>query len=200
MPINGCFRRTTNLSHDDRNTVGNGIGHDITAILDDNYKDLQILNDYYLADKNTFTSGVIKYPFSNLSNGTHTVTLKVWDVYDNSNEASISFVVVPSAEFAVDHLFAYPNPFSDHTTFSFEYNQPSSQLHINLRIFTTSGKLVKTLDQTLHSDTYRANEIQWDGTDDNGVKISTGMYIYVVRVNIPGSGTIEKSSKLVFIK
>jgi len=182
------------------NTVGNGIGHDITAVLDDNNKDLSILNDYYIADKNTFTRGIVKYPFSSLSDGMHTVKLKVWDVYNNSSEASLSFLVVSSAEFALNHLFTYPNPFSDHTTFSFEYNQPASGMNINIRIFTSSGQLVKTIEQKINSDSYRANEIRWDGTDEKGAKISTGMYVYLVTAGIDGIGTIQKSSKLVFVK
>ena len=41
---------------------------------------MNVLNDYYQADLNSYKSGTIKYPFSALSEGKHTLTLKVWDV------------------------------------------------------------------------------------------------------------------------
>ncbi|HPS62873.1 MAG TPA: type IX secretion system sortase PorU, partial [Bacteroidales bacterium] len=81
------------------NAVGNGIGHDITAILDDKTTDPFVLNDYYVANLNTFKSGVIEYPLSGLSEGPHQIKVKVWDVYNNSATATIDFVVVDGGQF-----------------------------------------------------------------------------------------------------
>ena len=36
---------------------------------------------------------VISFPFSNLEKGEHTISVKVWDVFNNSSEAEITFVV-----------------------------------------------------------------------------------------------------------
>ena len=43
------------------NTVGNGIGHDITAILDGNTASPYVLNDFYEAVKDDFTRGFIRF-------------------------------------------------------------------------------------------------------------------------------------------
>jgi len=182
------------------NTVGNGIGHDLTATLDDDTKSLKILNDYYVSDLNTFKRGIIAYPFYGLSDGYHTMTLKVWDVYNNSSEASIDFLVVSSAQLAVQHLFNYPNPFFDRTTFSFEYNQPNTELNVQIDIYSLTGQKVKTLRQPLYSNGYRANAIEWDGAGDNGARIGSGTYVYSVRVTMPDGSSIHKSSKLVVIR
>jgi len=182
------------------NTVGNGIGHDLTATLDDDSRSLKILNDYYVADLNTFRHGVITYPFFGLVDGLHTVTLKVWDVYNNSSEASIEFLVVSSAQFVVQHLFNYPNPFFDRTTFSFEYNQPNTNLYVQIDIYSLTGQRVKTLRQPLYSNGYRANTIEWDGSGDNGARIGSGIYVYNVSVTMPDGSTTQKSSKLVVIR
>ncbi|HZX62699.1 MAG TPA: FlgD immunoglobulin-like domain containing protein, partial [Bacteroidales bacterium] len=182
------------------NTVGNGIGHDLTATLDDDSKSLKILNDYYVSDLNTFKRGIIAYPFYGLSDGYHTMTLKVWDVYNNSSEASIDFLVVSSAQLAVQHLFNYPNPFFDRTTFSFEYNQPNTELNVQIDIYSLTGQKVKTLRQPLYSNGYRANAIEWDGAGDNGARIGSGTYVYSVRVTMPDGSSIHKSSKLVVIR
>lgn len=182
------------------NTVGNGIGHDLTATLDDDSKSLKTLNDYYVADLNTFKHGIITYPFFELSDGLHTVTLKVWDVYNNSSDASIEFLVVSSSQLAVRHLFNYPNPFFDRTNFSFEYNQPNTEMIVQIDIYSLTGQKVKTLRKPLYSNGFRENTIEWDGSDDNGARIGSGVYVYNVKVTMPDGSTAQKSSKLMVIR
>jgi hypothetical protein len=62
------------------NTVGNGIGHDIVGILDGNSNSPIVLNDYYSSDLNSFQTGEVRYQFSTLSQGKHSLEVKVWDV------------------------------------------------------------------------------------------------------------------------
>ena len=182
------------------NTVGNGIGHDITAVLDNVSTNPMILNDYYVSDINTFKSGEISYPLSSLSDGPHQITVKVWDVHNNSTDATIDFIVVSSAEFALQHLLAYPNPMRDHTTFSWETNQVDQPLDVEIRVFTLTGCPVKTIRQTIYSQGFRAASIQWDGNQDNGSKISSGLYVYQVQLKIPDGTTKQETSKLVVIR
>jgi hypothetical protein len=47
------------------NTVGNGIGHDITAVLDNNFSNPFILNEYYKSNLNSYSEGVVEFPFEN---------------------------------------------------------------------------------------------------------------------------------------
>lgn len=182
------------------NAVGNGIGHDITAVLDSKSTTPMILNDYYVSDLNTFKSGEISYPLSSLSDGPHQITVKVWDVYNNSTDASIDFVVVSSVEFAFQHLLNYPNPMKDQTTFVWETNQINQPLEVEIRIFTINGSPVKKLKQTIYSQGYRSASIKWDGTQDDGRKISSGLYLYQVQLMIPDGTTKRLSSKLVVIR
>ena len=49
--------------------VGTGIGHDITAVLDENGANTIVLNDYYEADVDSYQSGKIRYPFNDLDEG-----------------------------------------------------------------------------------------------------------------------------------
>lgn len=182
------------------NTVGNGIGHDITAVLDQKSTTPMILNDYYVSDLNTFKSGIITYPLSAMEDGPHTLTMKAWDVYNNSSEVTIDFIVISSAEFAFQHLINYPNPMRDQTTFCWETNQVNQTLEIEIRIFTLMGDLVKTIGRTIGSQGYRNVSIQWDGTQDNGRKISSGTYVYQVQVKIPDGTVKQQASKLVVIR
>ena len=59
------------------NTVGNGIGHDVVAILDENTTSPIILNDFYESYVDDYQRGEIKYPFTNLEEGVHTLRVKV---------------------------------------------------------------------------------------------------------------------------
>lgn len=181
------------------NTVGNGIGHDISAVLDANTANAIILNDYYQADLNSYQSGTIRYPFNSLSEGKHTLSLKVWDVYNNSSKAYTEFIVAKSAEMALTHVLNYPNPFTTKTQFYFEHNQCCQLLEVELQIFTVSGKLVKTITQLVNADGNRSNPINWDGRDDFGDKIGRGVYIYKLTVKSKNSGTAEKYEKLVIL-
>jgi hypothetical protein len=181
------------------NTVGNGIGHDITAVMDGNTDDVIVLNDYYQADLNSYKSGSIRYPFSELSEGKHTLSLKVWDVYNNSSQSYTEFVVSKSAELALDHVLNYPNPFTTKTQFFFEQNRCCQTLEVQLQVFTVSGKLVKNISKFVQAEGYRSDPIEWDGRDDFGDKIGKGVYIYKLRVKADDGSAAEKFEKLVIL-
>jgi len=182
------------------NTVGNGIGHDIVAVLDRNNDKSIILNEYYEADLNSYRSGSIQYPLNNLEKGTHSLSLKVWDVHNNSSEIYTEFVVAESAELAIEHVLNYPNPFTTHTSFFFEHNQPNSLLEVQVQVFTVSGRLVKTIDAYVTTDGFRSEGIDWDGTDDFGDRIGRGVYIYKLRVRTVDGSYAEKLEKLVILR
>ncbi|MEI6680846.1 MAG: FlgD immunoglobulin-like domain containing protein, partial [Mariniphaga sp.] len=135
-----------------------------------------------------------------LADGPHQVTVKLWDVHNNSTDATIDFIVVSSVEFDFRHLLNYPNPMKDHTTFAWETNQVNQPLNVQIRIFTLSGSPVKTIEQTIYSQGYRSASIQWDGTQDDGRKISSGMYVYQVQLMILDGTVKQLTSKLVVLR
>lgn len=182
------------------NTIGNGIGHDITAKLDDNNEKLYVLNDYYESDTNSYQQGKISYSFNDLSEGRHTLKLKVWDVYNNSSEAYLEFVVASSSAIALNHVLNYPNPFSTHTTFLFEHNKPCTTLDVQVQVFSISGKLIKTIQQKIYSEGFRSEDVEWDGLDDFGNKIGRGAYVYKLRVKSPDGAYADKIEKLVILR
>jgi hypothetical protein len=94
------------------NTLGSGIGHDITLVMNRDPSNMLVLNEYYVADTDSYQSGSIEYPFSDLKEGNHNLKLKAWDVHNNSSEAFLEFTVSQSATLALKHVFNYPNPFT----------------------------------------------------------------------------------------
>ena len=181
------------------NTTGNGIGHDLTTILDDNNK-IIILNDFYESDLNSYQKGRVVYPFYNLDIGLHNLKLKVWDVQNNSSEAYIEFYVTDSEEMAIKNLYNYPNPFRDKTSFIFEHNQTCSELTVEIQIFSMSGQLVKTIESQILSSGFRTEPIEWNGTNNMGAKLNSGLYLYKLLVKNCDGLSAEKTEKLILLK
>ena len=182
------------------NAVGNGIGHDLTAILDGETSKPFILNDYFTSDLDSYQSGEIKYNFTTIEPGTHTLTVKIWDVNNNSSEKTIEFEVREKQELSLEHVLNYPNPFTTSTEFFFEHNQFCTSLEAQIQILTVSGKLVKTINQPVLTVGYRSEGIQWNGRDDFGDQLAKGVYIYRLKVRTPDGEQAEKLEKLVILK
>ena len=107
---------------------------------------------------------------------------------------------VNKIELELRHVLNYPNPFTTSTDFYFEHNQACSQLETQIQIFTVSGKLVRTINEYVHSEGFRSSGIHWDGRDDFGDQLAKGVYVYRLKVkNIDGQ-TAEKTEKLVILK
>jgi len=184
--------------------TASGIGHDIVAIIDGDETNPVVLNDYYQTEVDDYKKGELSYAFRDLEPGLHTLSLKVWDVYNNSSVAEIQFVVYDKdQELVIDNVLNYPNPFINYTEFWFNHNS-SDALDVSIQIFTVSGKLVRTLNgQTAAGFSVTSSlsrDIVWDGRDDFGDKIGKGVYIYKLSVhsNLLNK-TVEKIEKLVIL-
>lgn len=182
------------------NTAGNGIGHDLTAVLDGKTNQPVILNEYFESDLDTYKSGKIQYPWNSLSVGQHTLSVKAWDTHNNSSTRDIEFLVAENAEMTIDHVLNYPNPFTTSTQFYFEHNQPCQPLEVTIQIFTISGKLVKTIQTLVTNAGYRSEGIIWDGRDDFGDRIGKGVYVYRLSAKNPEGKSVEKFEKLVLLR
>ena len=182
------------------NTVGNGIGHDITAIVDENSSEPIVLNDYYSSDLDSYQSGEIRYQLATLEPGSHTIEVKVWDVNNNSSTVKTDFVVHQKQNPILSHVYNYPNPFTTSTEFMFEHNQSCNNLDVQIQIFTISGKLVKTISETINTIGFRNEGIKWDGRDDYGDNLGRGVYIYRLKIKNQDGQSGEKTEKLVLLK
>ncbi|MFT2010319.1 type IX secretion system sortase PorU [Pontibacter sp. 13R65] len=182
------------------NTAGLGIGHEITAILDDAKENLIILNDYYTSDVDSYQSGSVRYLLQDLKPGPHSLRVKAWDTHNNSAEEYIEFVVSNEAGLALDHVLNHPNPFSTKTTFHFDHNRAGENLEIQIQIFTISGKLVKTLEATSYASKTHLAEITWDGRDEYNDTLARGVYVYKVNIRSQQDGSkTSKFEKLVIL-
>ena len=185
--------------------TASGIGHDITAILDGDESNPQVLNDYYETEPDDFTKGKVKYQYKDLESGLHTLTVKAWDVYNNSISTEIQFIVVnENDELVIERVLNYPNPFIDYTEFWFNHNS-SSELEVMVQVYTVTGKLVKTLQGNSSTGNKGGNAslfrgLPWNGRDDFGDKIGKGVYVYKLTVKSTSTNKkVVKFEKLVIL-
>jgi len=68
----------------------------------------------------------------------------------------------------------YPNPFNPRTTIEYSI---AARTHMSLKIYDTSGRLIRTLVDRTHSPS-DSNTVEWNGLDDSGSPVATGVYFY----------------------
>ena len=71
----------------------------------------------------------------------------------------------------------YPNPFNPKTTIT--YVAPRSG-HLSLKVYNVRGQLVRTLINSVVESGTRS--IEWDGSDNHGSKVASGVYFYEARM------------------
>ncbi len=180
--------------------TASGIGHDIIAILDGDEANPIVLNEYYQAEVDDYTRGKTTYRLRDLEEGLHTLTLKAWDVYNNSSTMDIQFVVAGNDKLEITRVLNYPNPFVNYTEFWFNHNRPFEPLEVQVQVFTVTGKIVWTKNQIINTDGFLSRDIVWDGKDDFGDKIGKGVYVYKITVKSTLTDQqIEKFEKLVIL-
>jgi hypothetical protein len=180
------------------NTIGSGIGHDITAILDGNTDEPYILNDFYESDFDTYKSGYIRFPFSLLSSGEHTLVVKVWDVFNNSSEATINFTVYSSGELVISNTYCYPNPFENFTDIIFEHNQQDIEMTVKVEIYSLTGQFVTRIEQTSEQGGSVSTPVRWNGCNSNGAQMPSGMYLYNLSAFAPNGLFARSGGKIIY--
>ncbi len=80
----------------------------------------------------------------------------------------------------------YPNPFNPMTTIRYEIAEPSK---VELRIYDLRGREIRTLvDERQPAG---AKAVAWDGRDNAGRPVGSGVYIYRIRTESSGAGGTE---------
>jgi hypothetical protein len=182
------------------NTISNAIGHDIVATIDGDNSTAIVLNSYYSADLDSYSSGQVAYKFPKLSEGPHTLTLKAWDVFNNSSESTIRFTVDQNLQISITTMNVYPNPFRDEVKVDFETNLFDTQIEAYLEIFNINGSMVASTESKVFlSQGNYASQIIWNGHNASGSVVTPGVYLISVRASDGKSETV-KASRLIKVK
>ncbi len=179
------------------NISGSSIGHNIIGILDNNTASAITLNTYFESEIDNYKKGSIAYSLPKMNPGKHTLSLKAWDIFNNSSIAEISFEVTDSSGLQIKNVRNYPNPFSGTTTFSFEHNQPGKSLDTELQIYSITGNLINSERMIISSDGFTSGPILWDGRNTFFKKPERGIYIYRFLFRYNGDEIISESKKMI---
>ncbi len=173
----------------------------LQAVLDDTVT--YVVNDYYVADKNTYASGTVSFPVAGLTKGKHTIKFTASDTYNNTSTSSIDFIVTDGTGIVVDQFSTYPNPFNpdrEAATLQFVHSRPGEDLEASLQIFDMTGQVQLSETFSIAASQYRVQLKEWSGTGTNGNKLASGIYLarLSVRSLLDGSKN-EQSTRLIIL-
>jgi len=99
------------------------------------------------------------------------ITATYTDPSDPADTSSDTISII-AGELVVDAFYAGPNPFEDEVTFSFHGSGIATQMTVV--VYDLSAKKVWASEQA------NGNEIVWDGSNEDGIKLANGAYKYMV--------------------
>ncbi|PKN78521.1 MAG: hypothetical protein CVU48_08075 [Candidatus Cloacimonetes bacterium HGW-Cloacimonetes-1] len=167
-------------------------GHNILLILDNSSQPLSV-TDYFAYDLDSYTSGLLTYPMSNLSEGAHTIQLIAFDNFNSPAVANANFLVKKLGDLSIERLLPYPNPMSKdgHITFMLSQNAD-----LTIGIYTMSGKKIRSI-KAIGKPGF--NQIYWDGKDGDGDRLANNTYFVKVKAKNAGK-SVEKIERIVIYK
>ena len=112
----------------------------------------------------------------------------IYEVYNTNVTTNVKLDIPIQTKFTLEQN--YPNPFNPSTNIN--YSVDNSE-HVLLKIYDAKGELVKTLvNNEMAAGDY---SIKWDGTNHNGMKVSSGTYFYQIK-----AGQSIQTKKMIMIK
>ena len=172
--------------------IGTGLGHDITAMVDDNPGSLIVLNDLFQPDIADGRCGSVAYTLQDLTPGRHTVTVKAWNIFGLSTSATVPFVVHSSDTLTFSELTCAPNPATTRATFSLRVNTPVDILSAELQIYTSQGQLLYTHIPTVSAGAFLVGPVYWDVTS-----VPPGLYLARMVLSCSDGETRQVTTKCI---
>ena len=173
-----------------------GIGHSMTLTLDgtNTFNDLVSYYTPLFAEEGTL--GSINYQLNDLAPGLHSLRLRVWDVYNNVGEKTITFNVVKGLTPEIADVYCASNPASVETSFYVKHNRPDAVVSVTIEVYDLMGRLVWQTTQSGRSDMYTSIPVTWDLTDGGGRRVPRGIYVYRATISTDGIKEATKAKKL----
>ena len=180
------------------NVAGGGIGHDLELIIDGDMNMAYNLNDAFQYDFGDFRTGRVGYALPTLTDGTHKLLFRAWDVLNNSSTAELQFTVDARQTPLLQSVVCTKNPATTSTQFLITHDRTGSQMDVELEIFDASGRKLWGRTET-GIPTGQTYTIDWDLTTSSGSRLRTGVYLYRVLISSNGSSQASQAKKLIIL-
>ena len=168
------------------------VGHRIEIQIDAGA--IRDITSFFAYDRNSYSEGKLSYHLDNLDAGNHHLKLEAWDNLNNPTAEEISFRVSDVEGLVVSNVVNFPNPFKEETNFTFQLLGSDAATQIEIKIYTITGRLIRTLDNLSPPDNGFNYDYPWDGRDDDGDIVANGVYLYklIIRNEKEQKEVIEK--------
>ena len=170
--------------------TGHSPQNGIIVTMDDNSTTRVDITSSFLYTANSYQGGRATFELPNLPLGPHRIKVSAADnlasgfsAAAHRSSAVIDFNVVASSQLREARAYLIPDPASSTGAGrggQFVVDAPGDRINVLLRIYTISGRLVRTLRSF-----GGMNQVQlaWDGLDDEQEALANGVYLFKVNVN-----------------
>ncbi|HEU4437388.1 MAG TPA: C25 family cysteine peptidase, partial [candidate division Zixibacteria bacterium] len=170
--------------------------HTITADFDfPNGPELD-LTGAFRYDAGSFSRGEAVFSVPELPTGSHSLRVKAWDGANNSSVLEMPIEVVAAEKLKLAGVLNYPNPMKDKTNFCYTLSAAADEIIVE--IFSLAGRAIRTIRSTATRAGYNFDTV-WDGLDNDGDRVASGVYIYKIRARQATKET-EEFGKLVVMR
>lgn len=165
------------------NTTGNGLGHDISIIIDNNEQTTYNLNSYFKPTTGGYADGTVAFSIPELEEGEHTMIIRAFNVLNQMGTKTIHFSVVHGQKPDIGYIRIF-GPVYDTAKIHVYSNRRGSLINVNLWVYDVYGKLMYQQSHTGEENNEEYYEFEWNITSSVGV-VPPG--IYVARVGLSTS-------------
>lgn len=178
------------------NTVGNGIGHDLSLCIDGRMT--YSLNDYYTPVAGSYTKGAVAFSIPALSEGKHSLSFRAWDIMNRSSLKTLEFEVVKGLRPDLFSITCSKSPARENTTFIISHDRPGSEIAVRIAVCDFAGReLWVHTEQGVSTQNYYY--VDWDLCSNLGRRLSPGVYLYRASITSEGSEESTKTEKIVIL-
>ena len=137
------------------------------------------LTDEFLYDLDSSEGGTIELELPSLDYGGNSVSVSASDNMRNRATRELAFEIVSATDFKIRDVASHPNPFpdGDATGTHILFQLPASA-DVTIEFFTVGGRLIRVIEDI--AGVPGANQVYWDGRDQDGDDLANGVYLYRV--------------------
>lgn len=158
------------------NMTGLGLDRDITLEINDM---TFMVNNLYVAEKDSYQNGKILFPLSDITAGRYTATISIYDLHNNQTVTTVDFIVSDQPTIPLASVTAYPNPASNYFSLQFDHPRQGETLDVAVELLSIHGGVV------LRKEFVRSNSSPREGEFEISIDpntIQNGVYFCRLKV------------------
>lgn len=175
-----------------------GVGQKMTLTIDGR-KTCNDLAGYFVHDatpRDGAMSGVLYYPVPQLTEGAHTLLLRVFDIDGNFTDATIECNARADLKPEIYEVYTSTSPARTEARFYVRHNRPDQIVTVTVGVYDLMGRHVWSGEVEGRSDMETSSPLVWDLRNEGGQRVPRGIYVYRVELVNGASVGATKSKKL----